>query len=423
MAWAAVAARRRRSWTPLRSIALSCVSAAVVATALCLSNARAVDARAPLGQIALAAYLLLGVLSLLKGLDHLLKRGTARLLAVRLPDGSARPDRRQRWLRGGAAGLLRVGVLFGVALPYVMSLCMVYRPKVVPNDDPRTLLGAAFEPVAFEATDGSRVAAWWLPARPPPRGKPVPPGWGERTVVVCHGLGANKANHLPLGRDLWACGYNLLAIDFRAHGESGGQLTSFGDAERHDVLGAVRWAKANRPAAARKVYGLGISMGAAALLAASGEPTPEGRAIDAVAVLSTYGEFESLADHVAATKFPRPLGWAVRHLGVPVASAHVGRDLTAFRPIDAAAKLAPRPLFVAHGRGDAMIPFASGERLFAAAGEPKTARWVGEWDGSGYVIRTETGTGTPTGPPADHDHLVDDDATLVAVRTFFEAAR
>ena len=411
--WAAAAARRTRTWKPLRAFALSCVSAGVVATALCLSNAHAVDARAPAGQIAFAAYLLLGVLSLLKGFDQLLKRGADRLLAVRLPDGSRRSDRRQRWLRGGTAGLLRVCVLFGVALPYLMSLCMVYRPKVVPNDDSRALLGAAYEPVAFYATDGSRVAAWWVPARPPPRGRPVPPGWGERTVVVCHGLGANRANHLLLGRDLWANGYNLLAIDFRAHGGSGGQLTSFGDGERHDVLGAVRWAKANRPAAARKVYGLGISMGAAAMLAATGEPTAEGRAIDAVAVLSTYDTFAGLAEHVSATQFPRPLGWAVRHLGVPVASAHVGRDLSAFRPVDAAARLSPRPLFVAHGRGDGLIPQAAGERLFEAGRQPKSARWVGEWDGTAYVLAP--------GVPVDHNNLADDEATLRAVREFFDA--
>ena len=57
----------------------------------------------------------------------------------------------------------------------------------------------------------------------------------DRTVIVCHGLASNKSNHLLLARELVPHGYNVLIFDFRAHGESDGQLTSLGDLERRDV--------------------------------------------------------------------------------------------------------------------------------------------------------------------------------------------
>src|SRR4029078_1443198 len=99
--------------------------------------------------------------------------------------------------------------------------------------------------------------AWWIPGAS---------GETGRTILLCHGHSANKATQLSLVRKLVPIGYNVLAIDFRGHGESAGQLTSFGDLERRDVLGAVRWLRATHPEATHKIFGLGASMGAAALI-------------------------------------------------------------------------------------------------------------------------------------------------------------
>ena len=46
-------------------------------------------------------------------------------------------------------------------------------------------------------------------------------------------------------------------------------------------------------------------------------------------------------------------------------------------PLRAVRKLAPRPLFVVHGRRDSTVRPEQAQRLFDAAGEPKTIRW---WD-------------------------------------------
>ncbi|MDB5298050.1 MAG: peptidase family, catalytic domain protein, partial [Phycisphaerales bacterium] len=326
------------------------------------------------------------------------------------------------------------------------------------GDDPQTQLGATFEPVRFESTDGIPLAGWWIPAAasPPPRvAAPTPaaedptadgpaadtgpdPEWGRRTVILCHGLGAGKGNQLALARDLVPNGYNVLAFDFRAHGDSGGQLASFGDLERQDVLGAVRWVRANRQGQSRRLFGLGVSMGGAALLAAAGDQSDDGRAIDAVAVFSTYDTFTALADAMLDRHFVPPFGWLAKRVGVPLASAHVGADLRAFNPAAAANRIAPRPLMVVHGRGDALIPFDAAVRLYDGASQPKVRLWVGEKndDTGEYVIRenpkyaldpAKPGAGKtfqpPRGLPADHNNLLYYDAAVKAVRLFFEAAR
>jgi alpha-beta hydrolase superfamily lysophospholipase len=232
-------------------------------------------------------------------------------------------------------------------------------------------------------------------------------------------------------------GYNILAFDFRAHGESGGQLSSFGDRERFDVLGAVRWARANRPAESRRLFGLGVSMGGAALLAAAAEPTDDARAIDAVAVFSTYDNLSTLADDLTSRYMVAPVGWLARHVGVPLAGAHVGTDLAAFSPAAAADRLAPRPLMVVHGRSDHVIPFETGVRLFDRAPHPKVRMWAGELNAETreYVLRANAKygpargpTGQPTfnppqGPTADHNNVLYDDDAVKAVRMFFEAGR
>src|SRR5689334_11495592 len=76
-----------------------------------------------------------------------------------------------------------------------------------------------FSDVRFEVIDESHrpprklsIAGWWIPATDPA---------SDRTVILLHGYSDAKVGAIawaPVFRDL---GYHVLAIDHRAHGESG----------------------------------------------------------------------------------------------------------------------------------------------------------------------------------------------------------
>ena len=59
------------------------------------------------------------------------------------------------------------------------------------------------------------------------------------TIVLVHGIRGNKEHFLPMANRLAANGYNSVAIDLRAHGESEGQYCTFGVHEKFDVIGLL----------------------------------------------------------------------------------------------------------------------------------------------------------------------------------------
>jgi fermentation-respiration switch protein FrsA (DUF1100 family) len=153
-------------------------------------------------------------------------------------------------------------------------------------------------------------------------------------------------------------------------------LCTFGALERQDVLGAVAYLRANLPQASRRIVGLGLGTGGAALLAAAADRSPQGQAIAAVAVIGCYDDLGDLTHQLAGAAFFPPLGTIVWKVGLPLASLETGADLQHFRPADAANQIWPRPLMVVHGMDDNVVPFELGQRLYNAAAMPKERLWI-----------------------------------------------
>jgi fermentation-respiration switch protein FrsA (DUF1100 family) len=404
---AAIRARRTRSKAPLTSLAFTAAVGLTLGLALNLVYMTATRGRIVPMQVVLAGYYAAGMLLLLKLFDHLLQRGLDRAFglhrapvveAVMVPDDapaapSAAPPvvvvKRRPRLRAFFAGAVRVVILFGIGLPYVMAAVLTYRPKVAPAEDPAEQLGYAYERVSFEAVDGTKLVGWWIPALPPrARARPVSESWGKQTVIVCHGLAANKSNQLVMAAPYPPAGFNVLIFDFRAHGESAGQLATFGDHERRDVLGAVRWLREHRADDSRTIFGVGASQGAAALIAAAAQDSPEGRAIDALALYGTYDRLPALTRSIAGKYFFPPLRQLLIHIGLPVASAQTGANLRAFAPAKLVHDVWPRPILFIHGRRDEIIDFAHGQSLYEHASHPKYSLWL---DGDhNAIINNET---------------------------------
>lgn len=397
----AVRSARARSARPAAGFLITCCSGLLIGVSMSALFAVAVAGRIRPGQALVTAYFAVAALCLLKGLSWLLERGSLRLLGV-AKAADQLPLPRYYRTRFTGAFILRAMVLYAIGLPYVMAVAMVYRPKAGPAGDPSEQLGFAYQPVSFYSTDGVALDGWWIPApRPTPADLKERADWGRRTVILCHGLGANKANQLVMAQDLVPGGYNVLAFDFRAHGQSGGQLTTFGDLERRDVLGAVRWLRQNRRNESTHIFGVGASMGAAALIAAAADGQ-EGQALEAVAVYGTYDDLGALVASLADHYFVPPLDWLAVRVGLPLASAHVGRRLDRFAPASDISALWPRPVLVIHGKADRIIDFRHGQDLLDSAMQPKYHYWVDK---------------------ADHNDVVADPVVSKAVLLFFDNAR
>jgi len=276
-----------------------------------------------------------------------------------------------------AAGVVQATLLVIVGLPYLGSLLVLYRPKAPASGDPQSLVNAgAFETVAFEATDGTPLEGWWIPAtrnaRTDGRGTVK---WGSDTVLLCHGFGADKGRDLFLAADLVANGYNVFALDFRAHGHSGGQFTGMGGIESRDVLGAVRYIRRTHGGQCNRILGLGEGLGAVALINAAADPGPEGQAIAAIAAYNPYDNLGGVLRTVAAEHTVRPGRWAFMNAVLPVASAQLGADLLHVSPAAALGAFWPRPILVLGDPKSRDPLYGRSFDLYESAYQPKYAYW------------------------------------------------
>lgn len=386
------AMRRSRSSSaaPSAGMLVTLCAGALMGTMLTIIYGVATGGTPSILQICMAVYFSTSLLAILKAFDSRLRAGVEFV-----SDKMAGRGKKQRWAAVGAASTIRLVLLFGLGLPYVMASVVTYRPKVVSADTPQSQLGFDFELVEFYAEDGIRISGWWIPALQG-HGLREPRG----TVVICHGLASSKANQMVIARSYVPHGYNVLIFDFRAHGESGGQFASFGDLERRDVLAAVRWIRANHPG--KPIFGVGASMGAAALIAAAADPSEDGQAIHAVAVYGTFDDLSKTANQVAELRFPFPLKQAIQWFGLPLASAQVGSNLTQFSPARMIGDIWPRPVMIIHGTNDEIIPFERGQALYDAAYQPRQYIWLEK---------------------NSHNSVINDDEAAKRVRVFFDTAQ
>lgn len=112
-----------------------------------------------------------------------------------------------------------------------------------------------YQVVQIKTEDELALEAWNL-THPP-----VDSIAAKGTVIMFHGHAGNKAGILNEAESFFKLGYNILMVDFRAHGNSSGNICTIGFDEAKDVNAAYEYIHAGGE---KNIIFYGISLGAAA---------------------------------------------------------------------------------------------------------------------------------------------------------------
>lgn len=209
-------------------------------------------------------------------------------------------------------------------------------------------------PVSLVTTDGVRLA-----------GIHVTGGAGRGSTAIVHVHGFTHHTGYSATRrvaEAMAGAADVLAVDLRGHGRSGGRNT-VGDRELLDVDAAVGWVRA---AGYARVATVGFSLGAAVALrqAAAGAHRPD--AVVAVSGPARWYSRESAPMRRVHWALEQPHGRLVaRVLGVRLDRPWAEVPPS---PVEVVGAIAPRPLLLVHFDDDPYFSAAHPDALLAAAG-------------------------------------------------------
>lgn len=242
-----------------------------------------------------------------------------------------------------------------------------------PTFDATPYLMPAPDTVAFPSRDPAiTISGWFISA--PDKSAPA--------VVIVHGHGSCKraASVLVPAGMLHRDGFAVLLIDLRDHGDSTYEDGRYagGTEEYRDVLGGWDWLQSAKGYATSQIGLLGVSLGAATALIATGE---EPR-VAAVWEDSSYADIEvAIRAELARNGYPTFLEPG----GLMMARLLSGDELASRSPLDAVHKLHGRPIFITHGDADQRLSVAYGHQLEAAVASDGGA--VESWfvPGAGHI--------------------------------------
>jgi fermentation-respiration switch protein FrsA (DUF1100 family) len=245
-------------------------------------------------------------------------------------------------------GLAVAAVVLGLA--WLQADAFLHPARHLPAETPGDR-GLAYRDVAFSSTDGITLRGWYLPSR------------NGAAIIAGHGIGGSRL--LEPAEVLARHGYGVLAFDWRAHGESDGELCTFGYYEVRDVEGALAWLREQPDVDPERIGMLGESMGAVtAIRAAAMLP-----GIQAVVADSAFADLEEAVGNVwRGTGLP---AFPFVPLQIALGEWLTGLKLDAMQPLEDVGAISPRPILILAGGQDPITGPEAGQRYYEAAGEPK----------------------------------------------------
>jgi uncharacterized protein len=231
-----------------------------------------------------------------------------------------------------AFGLVLVALYLGV----LGTLYVYQRVLLYPGSGRQTTAAeaqlAGFADAIVATPDGERLVAWWKPPEP-----------GKALLLYFHGNAGSLWNRRARARALTQTGRGLLMVSYRGYSGSTGSPTE--DGLRIDARAAHDWVASRYEPSRVVLYGESLGTGVAVRLAT--ERRVAGLVLDA--------PYTSTADVASLVYWFVPVTWLMRDQ---------------YRSLDIIGRVRA-PILVLHGERDEVIPFSLGERLYAAAPEPK----------------------------------------------------
>ena len=280
-----------------------------------------------------------GLLAIPAGLT-LIAIGAITLWTSRRTDNLAR-----RYVRRLLLALGGVAAAYLLLLPLSLSYVFTHAARV---GVPPAELGAAYEQVTFKTTDGLTLKGWYVPSRN-----------GAAVIAAPGRAGAQRPARLLVRH-----GYGVLLFDRRGEGKSGGDPNAFGWSAARDLHAAVAFLQRQPDIRNGQIGGIGLSVGAEALLQAAAESP------GLKAVVSDGAGSRSIREDLAN---PRSDKWndIPTSLVISVGTAIFSNHAPPPNLKDLVAHIAPRPVLFIYGQHDQPNVRGLTPSYYNAAGTPK----------------------------------------------------
>lgn len=268
--------------------------------------------------------------------------------------------------RRGRIGWILVGAGVGVALFLAAGVVLCESSVRVPKrmTPEVSFTGSSRRSVQITASDGAVLRAWLF----------TPENSSGNYVIALHGISDSRGGVMGLARLFVENRYAVLAPDGRGHGESGGELVTYGVREADDVHRWVDWLMDSEHP--RNVYGMGESLGAAVLLQSLGRE----RRFSAVVAECPFANFERVAEDRVAQRIPGDL-FLRRALAIPMvwsgflyARVRYGLDFRDASP-EAAVAHSETPMLLIHGLADTNI-YPGHSKILAGRNRGSISLWL-----------------------------------------------
>jgi uncharacterized protein len=216
--------------------------------------------------------------------------------------------------------------------------------------------GATKQDFEVSGKDGTVLRGWKITPKNP----------NGDWVLLYHGISDNRTGNLAHADFLLTNNYSVVMMDSRAHGQSGGDVATYGWKERDDTRAIVDALYSGETA--RHLYALGVSMGAAiALQSAAVEPR-----IAAVVAEDPFENLREVTYDYAGLEFSPLLGKTLFRPASMVALRDV-KKIGGFDPDEVSSEKAVAtrafPVLLICGTADHRIPCRHAEAIYKAGAE------------------------------------------------------